>query len=184
MAGGAESGNTPVGTISVLLGNGHGAFGPATTTQTGELLPRGMAIADLNRDGRRDLVVNMDDDAIDYGGGTENAAIVVYAGNGDGTFTQAQRYDLPELGDGTLILRDMNGDGVRDAVVVLNSGFDVLLGDGAGGFEAPSAFPHTHWSGDATLAVADYNGDGKPDVAVSDLKTLSIFLNRTTISVP
>ena len=180
VAGGQEGANTPVGTISVLLGNGHGAFGPAVTTTTGELLPHDLAIADLNRDGKRDLVVNDDADLVDYGGGANHAAIVVYSGNGDGTFTQAHEYDLSELGSGALSLRDLDGDGNRDAVIVLNSGFDVLLGDGDGGFEAPVAIAHAHWTGDARLAVADFNGDRKLDVAVSDLKTLSIFLNTSS----
>ena len=163
--------------INVLLGKGGGGLGPGLTTQTGELLPGDMALADLNGDGNRDLVVNYTDDTIDYGGGTENAAIVVSLGNGGGTFTQAHRYDLPELGDGALVLRDLNGDGIRDAIVVSNSGLDVLLGDGTGGFEAPIATPH--WTGDATLAVPDFKGDRKPDMAVSDVKTLSIFLNTS-----
>jgi len=177
-------GSTPSGAISVLLGDGHGAFGPAVTTTTGDLLPTGLAVADLNRDGKRDLVVNDDVDLVDYGGGANHAAIVTYAGDGAGTFTQTNEYDLPELGNGALTLRDMDADGIRDAVVVLNSGFDVLPGDGAGGFEPPVAFPHAHWTGAATLAVADYNGDGRPDVAVDDLKTLSVFVNTSTISAP
>ena len=184
VVGGVRGVNVPTGTINVLLGNGRGAFGAAATTTTGELLPGGLAIADLNRDGKRDLVVNDMDDTPDYGGGPEVAVIAVSLGNGDGTFTQTHKYDLSELGSGALSLRDMDGDGIRDAVVVLNSGFDVLQGDGAGGFEAPVAFAHTHWTGDANLAVADYNGDGKLDVAVNDLKTLSVFLNTTTTPVP
>ena len=180
VAGGQEGANTPVGTISVLLGDGHGAFGPAVTTTTGELLPHDLAIADLNRDGKRDLVVNDDVDLADYDGGANHTAIVVYSGNGGGTFTQAHEYDLSELGSGALSLRDLDGDGNRDAVVVLNSGFDVLLGDGGGGFEAPLAIAHAHWTGDARLAAADLNGDRKVDVAVSDLKTLSIFLNTSS----
>jgi hypothetical protein len=184
VAGSWEAGSTLVGAISVMLGNGKGGFAPPVTTTTGDLLPTSLAIADLNRDGKRDLVVNDDVDLVDNGGAANHAAIVVYSGNGDGTFTQAHEYDLNELGGTTLSLRDVNGDGNRDAIVVLNSGFDVLLGDGGGGFEAPIAFSHAHWTGDARLAVADYNGDGKPDIAVSDLKRLSVFLNTTEAPAP
>jgi hypothetical protein len=65
------------------------------------------------------------------------------------------------------------------AVQATEGGF-FMLGDGAGGFEAPLAIAHAHWIGDARLAVAGFNGDRKLDVAVSDLKTLSIFLNTSS----
>jgi hypothetical protein len=173
---------TPGGTLGVLLGNGRGRFGPAVTTTTGMLMPRAFAIADLNRDGKPDLVVNDQVDLNDNGGGADHAAVVVYAGNGAGAFTQAHEYDLSELGSSPLSLVDVNGDGIRDAVVVLNSGFDVLPGDGAGGFAAAIAVSHASWTGNARLAVADYNGDGRPDVAVSDKATLSVFRNTTPTS--
>jgi hypothetical protein len=176
--------SAPDGTLRVLLGNGRGRFGSAVTTTTGDLLPRHIATADLNHDGKLDLVVNDEVDLADNGGGANHAAVVVYTGNGDGTFTQSHEYDLTELGSAPLSLVDVNGDGIRDAVVVLNSGFDVLLGDGTGGFAAPIAIPHAEWTGNARLAVADFNGDGKPDVAVSDNGTLSVFHNTTTIIAP
>ena len=91
---------------------------------------------------------------------------------------------MNELGSSPLSLVDLNGDGNRDAAIVLNSGFDVLLGDGTGGFAAPIAIPHAEWTGNARLAVDDFNGDGKPDVAVSDNGTLSVFHNTTTIIAP
>ncbi|HUK78686.1 MAG TPA: VCBS repeat-containing protein, partial [Thermoleophilia bacterium] len=145
VAGARHGVNQPSGTINVLLGNGRGGLGRPATTATGELLPGGMALSDMNGDGKLDLVVNYLDDTIDYdsGVGPEHSAIVVSYGSGDGTFTQAYRYDLSGL-DTAFALRDMNGDGIRDAVVLLDTSFDVLPGDGAGGFETPIAFPHAH----------------------------------------
>jgi hypothetical protein len=181
VAGGQEGANMPVGTLSVLLGNGHGAFGPAATTFTGELLPLGLAVADLNRDGKSDLVVNDDADVVDHGGGANFTAILVYSGDGAGTFTQTHEYDLGDLGNGGLSLRDFDGDGIRDAVVVLGSGFDVLLGDGAGGFEAPIVVTHA-WPGNTSLGVGDLNGDRRLDVAVAHGKVVTVFLNTSAVT--
>jgi FG-GAP-like repeat/FG-GAP repeat len=182
VAGGQEGVNLPEGTVNVLLGNGRGGLGRPTTTITDELLPGGMALTDANGDGKLDLVVNNDVDTPDYGGGPEHSAITVSLGDGAGAFTQAHRYDLSGIATASAF-RDLNGDGVRDAAVVVNgvSGFDVLLGDGAGGLEDPFTIPHTPWKGGSSLAVADFNGDGRPDVAVNGGKTLSVFLNTTTI---
>lgn len=180
VAGCIEGVNSPQGVVSVLRGRGNGAFRAARTRSTGFLLPTGVALADVNRDGKADLLVNYDDDVSDQGiaPGVDFAAIGVSLGNGDATFSQTAEYDLAELGNGALALADFNRDGQPDLAVVLNSGFDVLLGVGDGTFQAPVAFPHSHWSGDASAAVGDFNGDRRPDVAVADGKTLSVFVNR------
>jgi hypothetical protein len=47
----------PGGTVSVLLGNGDGTFGATTDFDTYGRYPHSVAIADLNADGRPDLVV-------------------------------------------------------------------------------------------------------------------------------
>jgi hypothetical protein len=66
-------------TVSVLLGNGDGTFGPPRTFPVGQG-PSAVVVADLNGDGIPDLVVA---NQFDYD-------VSVLLGNGDGTF-QAQR---------------------------------------------------------------------------------------------
>src|SRR6266446_9666615 len=61
-------------TVSVMLGNGDGTFGPERTFVTGSD-PFSVAIADLNADGKPDLVV------ANYGSNT----LSLMLGNGDGT---------------------------------------------------------------------------------------------------
>ena len=51
------------GTIGVLMGNGSGGFGTATTLSTGSDLLDTVVAADLNGDGRPDLIVGGDLDA-------------------------------------------------------------------------------------------------------------------------
>jgi hypothetical protein len=140
----------------------------------------GAALADVNHDGRADLLVNNDDDFADQGiaPGGDLAAIVVSLGTGNATFSQVAEYDLGELGNGSLPVADFNRDGNPDLAVVLNSGFDVLLGNGDGTFQTPVVVPHSQWSGDAREAVGDFNADRRPDVVVADGKTLSVFLNQ------
>jgi FG-GAP-like repeat len=83
-------------------------------------------------------------------------------------------------GDGphSIATTDLNGD--RDAdLAVANEGSDdvsIRLGDGAGGFGAPSSVPVG--DGPLGLAVADLNRDGDPDIAVANVTSddLSILL--------
>jgi hypothetical protein len=180
VAGCIEGINSPEGIVSVLLGKGNGGFRAASTHPTGYLLPWGVALADINHDGRADLLVNNDDDVSDQGiaPGVDFAASVVSLGTGNATFSQVAEYDFGELGNGALAVADFNRDGNPDFAVVLNSGFDVLLGNGDGTFQTPVVVPYSHWSGDAREAVGDFNGDRRPDVAVADGKTLSVFLSQ------
>ena len=173
MAGCIEGINSPKGIVSVLLGKGNGGFGTARTHATGYLLPWGLALADINHDGRADLVINNDDDVADQGiaPGVDYAAIQVSLGAGNATFSQVAEYDLGELGNGALAVADFNRDGNPDFAVVLNSGFDVFPGSGDGTFQTPVVVPHSHWSGDAHEAVGDFNGDRRANVAVADSKT-------------
>src|SRR5215472_12947691 len=67
--------NCAVGGVGVLLGNGNGTFQPALSYASGKGRASSVAVADLNGDGRADLVVT-----------TWNpGSIGVLQGNGDGT---------------------------------------------------------------------------------------------------
>src|SRR5207253_429617 len=68
-------------TVSVLLGDGRGAFQPARAFGAGAS-PRAVVVGDFNRDGVPDLAV------ADYGAN----AVSVLLGNPDGTFRPARTY--------------------------------------------------------------------------------------------
>jgi hypothetical protein len=126
-----------------------------------------IAIADLNGDGRADVVL----------GGTSAQPLRVALQQADGTF----RIFLPEdgprpglLDDGPLLLADVNGDGAPD-LIVSRSGTAVaagspeyqpriLLNDGTGALHAanPGLLPELHLNAGA-LAAADFDRDGRVD---------------------
>ena len=62
---------------------------------------------------------------------------------------------------------DFNGDGKQDLAVANFNSFNVsiLLGNGAGGFSAPTSFGVGADS--VFVAVGDFNGDGRQDLALS-----------------
>ena len=65
---------------------------------------------------------------------------------------------------------DFNGDGTEDLAVanLVSSNVTVLLGDGNGGFTAPSGSPFAAGSSPVSLAVGDFNSDGNADLAIAN----------------
>ncbi len=135
--------------------------------------PYSVAVADVNGDGRPDLVV------ADHSGGVD-----VLLGNGSGGFSTATSY---AAGDDpiSVVVTDVNGDGHPDLVVADQGRFvlqigqfvlqigqyvggnvDVLLGNGSGGFSAATSY--AAGISPNSVAVADVNGDGRPDLVVAD----------------
>ena len=92
------------GTVAVLLGNGDGSFQPAVGYSSGGENPGAVVIADMNRDGKPDMVV-----ANLFG----NMGVLL--GKGDGTFQPAAIYHFPDAASAAVA--DVNGDGEPDIVV-------------------------------------------------------------------
>jgi len=138
----------------VLLGDGHGGFTPSTSVFAPGMYPMDVVAADLDLDGKVDLVVA--NDGTDY--------VTVLHGDGTGGFPTATTVQVGAF-PGFVWVADLNGDGWPDLFVVLhqNGGIGtnasvVLLGLGGGEFGPP--VPLNGWP----FAVADVNGDGKPDL--------------------
>jgi hypothetical protein len=144
------------GTLSLFPGNGDGTFG-ASITLPASGRPGRLAAADLNGDGKEDLVTTDD----------TNNVVAVYLGRGDGTFQTATTDAVGTSPEGVRIA-DLDGDGKLD-VVTANSGsadVSVLRGDGDGTFRAAVNFAADVAPMD--VAVADFNHDGHPDLVVAD----------------
>ncbi len=180
---------------AVSLGNGDGTFGPEQQVEgSGPYGP--LAVADLNKDGKLDLVVRLN----------------VYLGNGDGSFGLATTLPASEWlssvkaadvdGDGNLDLiagsshtegavyrgdgqggftkmldlvgaygaqvGDFNRDGIQDLVLIFDGSAQIFLGQGGGSFTPGPQIP-------AAGVVADVNGDGWPDMV-----SIMVLLNQTS----
>jgi hypothetical protein len=152
--------------VSVLRGNGRGAFTPAPGSPVSVGIAAHLVVAaDFDRDGALDLAVTEHD----------SNDVVLLRGNGRGSFavaaTRARAIEGVAPHNHGLVAADFDGDGRLDLATSNNNGnsVSVLLADGRGGFRpaAPSPFPVGR--APYPLAVADWNGDGRPDVATPDV---------------
>ncbi len=160
-------------TVSVLLGNGDGTFGPAQSFAVGRS-PRSVAVADLGN-GHPDIVTANNTDG----------TVTVLLGNGAGTFTP-DPFSTPGLPAGTfavgtqpesVAVADVNGDGHPDIITAnyYDGTVSVLLGNGAGTFtpdpfSTPGLPAGTFFVGlePYALAVADL-GNGHSDIVVTSV---------------
>jgi len=157
------------GGVSVLLNNGDGTFQPAVSYGVPGYIAVSVAVADVNNDGKPDLLVA--NDCLDFS--CESGSVVVLLGNGDGTFQPGTAYTAGVAAT-SLAVADLNGDGHPDLVVAdmgvwpnTYGAVSVLLGNGDGTFQ-PAVTYSSGAGGAYSVAVADVNGDGKPDIVVAD----------------
>ena len=161
---------TDEGSVGVLLGNGDGTFRPPVVYDSGGVLATWVAVADVNGDGKPDLVVT---NLCVNTSSCANGTVSVLLGNGDGTFQAAVAYDSGGIAAESVAVADMNGDRKPDLVVSNctncstygDGSVAVLLGNGDGTFQAAHAIDSGGYA-PLSIAVADVNGDGKPDVVV------------------
>ncbi|WP_348263298.1 VCBS repeat-containing protein [Telmatobacter sp. DSM 110680] len=120
---------------------------------------RFVAVADVNEDGKPDLIVANDD----------AETLTVLLGDGKGTFHLAPGSPIPAGHlPNDIAVADMNGDGHLDLVIANHQSpyLRVLLGDGKGGFSLAHGSPidvhsnpHPHG-----VAVGAFSGRGVQDV--------------------
>src|SRR4029078_4618865 len=90
-----------------------GPFGEELPYESGGPTPTAIAVADLNRDRRPDLIVSHWIGKTDR----DHGAVGVLLGNGDGTFQEPISYGSGGHAGTSLAISDVNGDGNQDVVV-------------------------------------------------------------------
>jgi hypothetical protein len=171
----------PKGALGVLLGNGDATFQPAVIYDSGGVYAQSVAVADVNGDGKPDLLVGNSFAGPGYGQGSGTVGVLI--GRGDGTFEPAAGYDaggiLPSIA-----AADVNGDGKLD-VLAANWGSNsvgVLLGNGDGTFR-PVVTYDSGGKVPTSVAVGDANGDGKPDLLVANWWTAYQHIQNGAVAV-
>ena len=138
----------------VALGDGLGGFGSPISTSFEFFDPFAVGGGDLNGDGKTDLVtVNRFVGSISIG-----------LSDGSGHFTMQPNISLSTAVNPVgVAFADFNNDGKMDLAVPSGFGFTILLGNGAGGFAAPTRITTANSS---SIRAGDLNGDGKIDLAM------------------
>lgn len=168
----AVSGGEARGFVKLLHGGANGTFAAAEGTVSVGYSPNAIALADVNRDRKLDIVT------ANYFAST----VSVVLGNGDGTFKPEKHFMVGPTPQGLTIV-DVNGDQRLD---IVTGGFGlpemsatVLLGRGDGTFRQAKSFSAGEAIND--VGVADLNGDGAKDVVTAGFvnRDVTVLLGRS-----
>jgi hypothetical protein len=168
LAVGGQDPSTYAVRLSIMMGDGIGNFGAPVAYDPAPgatYASTAVALADIDNDGDADLI----------GGGSystgsvDNGAVTIHRNNGSGVFVSPEiiQFDnfapLPK----EITTGDLNGDGVRDIIAAIPSGravegFETILSNGSGGFQAPVYNEASQQTFD--VLAADIDGDSDLDV--------------------
>jgi|GEM_PF-1196942 len=167
--------------ITILRNKGNFQFDPFTFSVNTD--PQSVAVADMDDDGRTDVVI---------ANGSDNSVTLLRNSSAAGSiaFRASDRFALPVAGgERSVALADMNGDKKADIIVCNTasngvSSVSVLLNIGEEGiawFDAATSrtdITAGNWA--RGLRVADINNDGWNDIVVANGGTadISIFRNK------
>jgi hypothetical protein len=153
-------------TVTILLNQGNGNFVPGTPISIQD--PLQVAAGNFLGNGKTDLVVVTDilpKRAPNLAGGAKTVdGLVLFVGNGNGTFTRAATYRVIQ-GNRRIVVGDFNGDGLDDIALSTPHAVGVLINTGDGTF-APEVRYHVTKDAISCMALGDFNGDGIPDIVV------------------
>lgn len=151
---------------TILLATGKSDFreAPGSPVSCGNA-PFGVAIGDVNADGKMDLaIINSPASTADR---TGTNGLTVLLGNGTGKFSmlRGSPYNAGKIPN-RVAIGDVNGDGVNDIVTSDNGGDNIyiFLANRAG--MALLAVPVKVGNHPKGVAIADLNGDGKGEIVV------------------
>jgi hypothetical protein len=183
--------------LDVVIGSGNGGLGPSTVnvllnnTPVGSVAPSfsaatavavgnshaRVAVADLNGDGKPDLIAPHRE--------TDDVVILLNTtATGATTPTFAARTDLTVDAPSMVAVGDVNRDGKPDLVIATLLASSVLVvvnqtEPGASTLDLAAGVPVACPPNPGTVALADFDGDGVLDIAVGAGSSTGILRNAT-----
>lgn len=138
----------------------------------GQSNPAQTAIADVNNDGRNDLVV-----LNTYNGDPRDDSILIYLQNANGTLPSVPlQYPFGFSARAGLAIADLNHDEIPDIAVAQDNGLTILWWSSIAAnfiktdFAAPSGY-----GGADSAVILDVDRDGNPDVVTAGYDRLDVF---------
>jgi len=149
--------NISTASVSILLGNGDGTFGPQQEITVGSQ-PRGIAVLDADGDGDMDIV--------NTNQGSSNVSILL--NNGSGVFGPPTFFEGGGVGEWALAAADMTDDGILDLIVGARGSQTIIVNEGSGHATFTPLVPQSAGGSVWMLVFGDVNGDGTEDVATAN----------------
>ena len=154
--------------IEIYTGNGAGGFSYLSDLATsGSGTPLEIASGDFNGDGRLDLWAIESD--------FNESRLMVYSGNGNGTFTATTNASIAYGANASTIkLKDLNADNIPDMIASFHNGSLVALAQGKTNGDYSNVVYYSAGFGGNSVTINDFDNDGIQDIAVIDDGILTI----------
>src|SRR5258708_4044743 len=163
------------GTVAIFLQDpaNPGKFLPPATYAVGND-PFSIAVADLNGDGKPDIVT-ANTMLSATGAGSNSVSVLLQDSSHPGQFLPAASYTSSNIIN-SVAIGDLNGDGRPDLAIADSAGISVLLNNSAnpGTFVPGNSVQISGGAG--SVAIGDVNGDSLPDLVVANSVNVQVVL--------
>lgn len=149
--------------VLLARNNGNGTFAAPTTISF--VARSNLNLADINGDGKLDLI------------GNSGTTVYSYLGNGAGAFSLASSF-AADTGLSKITTGDFNGDGKADIITGGSNTATVRLSNGSGSFTTAYTASVGASATVRSLAAGDINHDGKMDLVVGIDAQVETFLGN------